>query len=48
MTDGNVTVYDHFPGLCKIQKHVIDYCPLFDVIAFDEGSIGAGIHFDHY
>ena len=47
MTGGNFTVYCHFLGLCKIQKHAIDYCPLFDAIDFDEGSIVAGIDFDH-
>ena len=47
MTGGNVTVYYHFSGLRKIQKHAIDYCQWFDVIDVDEGSIVAGIDFDH-
>ena len=48
MTGGNVTgVYGHFAGLCKIQKHMIGYCPLFDVINLDERRIKAGIIFDH-
>ena len=47
MTGGNVTVYYHFPGLCKTQKHALNYCPLLDVIDFDEGSIVVGIAFDY-
>ena len=43
----NITVYDHYPGLCKIQKHAIDYCPLLDVIDLDERSIVTEIDFDH-
>ena len=31
-----------------IQKHAINYCPLFDVMDFDERSIVAGIDFDLY